>query len=137
MASELNRPITVADVKDALPLLNNDRSGAAQAWPAEFLRYAYEEQECEDGSASKQFVLLPALAAVFDAAFQRGVLPSAVKSSLVTPVFKKGDRSDPGNYRPIAVGEPLQTVCSHSEQADRQLDRGEGSQGTLPGRLPP
>ena len=34
VANELNGPITVADVKDALPLLNNGRSGAAQGWPA-------------------------------------------------------------------------------------------------------
>lgn len=44
---------------------------------------------------------------MLDAAFQRGVFPDEMKSSLVTPVFKKGDRSDPANYRPIAVGEPL------------------------------
>ena len=90
VASELNGPINVADVKDALPLLNNGRSGAAQGWPAEFLRYAYEEQECEDGSVSKQFVLLPALAAVFDAAFQRGVLPSAVEVFPCHPSLQKG-----------------------------------------------
>ncbi len=28
-------------------------------------------------------------------------------SSLVTPVFKRGDPGDPANYRPIAVTEPL------------------------------
>ena len=30
-----------------------------------------------------------------------------MKSSSVTPVFKKGDRSDPANCQPIAVGDPL------------------------------
>ena len=59
VASELNGPITVADVKDALPLLHNGRSGAAQGWPAEFLRYAYEERECEDGSVSKRVCSSP------------------------------------------------------------------------------
>ena len=38
---------------------------------------------------------------------QSGRLSAAVKSSLITPVFKKGDESDTSNYRPIAVGEPL------------------------------
>ena len=111
-AGELNRPITMADVQDALPLLNNGRSGALQGWSAQFLRYLYKEQRCEDGSVSKHFVPLPALAAVFDAAFRQGVLPAAVKSSLATSVFKKGDRLDPGNYRPNAVGEPLCWLCA-------------------------
>ncbi len=61
----------------------------------------------EDGKVSKLYVLAPILAALLDSAFQSGTLPDAVKSSLITPVFKKGDKFDPSNYRPIAVGEPL------------------------------
>ena len=61
----------------------------------------------EDGKTLKFQVLARPLAAILDAAFQRGILPDDVKSSLVTPVFKKGDKCDPANYRPIAVGEPL------------------------------
>ena len=71
------------------------------------LRYSYQEVTGDDGSVSKFHVLARPLAAILDAAFQRGVFPDEMKSSLVTPVFKKGDRSDPANYRPIAVGEPL------------------------------
>ena len=55
----------------------------------------------------KFHVLARPLAAILDAAFQRGILPDDVKSSLVTPFFKKGDKCDPANYPPIAVGEPL------------------------------
>ena len=34
--------------------------------------------------------------------FTTGVFPSSLKSSRITQVFKSGERSDPGNYRPIA-----------------------------------
>ena len=61
----------------------------------------------EDGKILKFHVLARPSAAILNAPFQRGILPDDVKSSRVTPGFKKGDKCDPANYRPIAVGEPL------------------------------
>ena len=40
-------------------------------------------------------------------AFLHGILPNEVNLSLVTPVFKKGDRCEPPKYRSITVGELL------------------------------
>ena len=42
---------------------------------------------------------------VFNAAFLAGTVPADLNSGLITPVFKKGDKLDPTNYRPIAVTE--------------------------------
>ena len=66
-----------------------------------------KRSQIEDGKVSKLYVLAPILAALLKSAFQSGTLPAAVKSSFITPVFKKGDESDTRNYRPIAVGEQL------------------------------
>ena len=44
--------------------------------------------------SSNSHVLARPLAAIVDAAIQRGILPDQVKSSLVTPGLKKGDRCD-------------------------------------------
>ena len=44
---------------------------------------------------------------VLNAAFQSGCIPPDINGGLVTPVFKKGDPLDTGNYRPIAVTEPI------------------------------
>ena len=44
---------------------------------------------------------------MLDAFFQAGRVPTGVTSALVTPIHKKGNDLDTGNYRPIAVGEPL------------------------------
>ena len=93
-------------MESALPLLNNNRSGSGQDWPAELLRYAYREVQDEDGKNLKFHVLARPLAAIVDAAFQRGILPGDVKSSLVT-CLQKGDKCDPAKYPPIAVGKPL------------------------------
>lgn len=35
--------------------------------------------------------------------FQEGLLPSDWKHSVVTPIYKKGDKLCPGNYRPIIL----------------------------------
>ncbi|KAK3087111.1 hypothetical protein FSP39_001840 [Pinctada imbricata] len=32
-----------------------------------------------------------------------GVFPEKLKTAKVTPIYKKGDKSDPGNYRPISI----------------------------------
>ena len=32
-----------------------------------------------------------------------GKLPSAWKSAVVKPIFKKGDKHSPGNYRPVSL----------------------------------
>ena len=52
-------------------------------------------------------LLAPCLLVLFNAAFSTGQVPQSWKSSLVTPIFKRGDATDTVNYMPIAVGEPI------------------------------
>ena len=52
-------------------------------------------------------MLLPAITATLHAAFQSGQVPKEYNGGLVTPVFMKGASLDAGNYRPIAVTEPI------------------------------
>lgn len=44
---------------------------------------------------------------LFQLSYDQGKLPELWKISKVTPVFKKGDRGDPMNYRPISTGSLL------------------------------
>ena len=46
-------------------------------------------------------VVCEPLSFIFDSSFRCGVLPSSWLHAIVTPVFKKGVTSDPGNNRPI------------------------------------
>lgn len=42
--------------------------------------------------------------------FATSIFPDSLKESVVTPVFKAGDRDDPGNYRPISIISPLSKI---------------------------
>ena len=52
----------------------------------------------------------PALSHLVNLCFTTGVFPDKLKTAVVTPVFKAGDREDPGNYRPISVMSPLSKI---------------------------
>ena len=45
----------------------------------------------------------PALAMIFNKSLDEGVVPEDWKEANVTPIFKKGSKSVPGNYRPVSL----------------------------------
>jgi Reverse transcriptase (RNA-dependent DNA polymerase)/Endonuclease-reverse transcriptase len=47
------------------------------------------------------FIAAP-LADIFSASFAQGVYPDCFKQAVVVPIFKKGNRQDSSNYRPIS-----------------------------------
>ena len=54
--------------------------------------------------------LAPVLCRLFRLILKTGTFPSSWKHSLVQPVPKKGDRSNPSNYRPIALTSAISKV---------------------------
>lgn len=104
-AERLNCPITLGEVLFAMRNLHNGRATGFQGYPAELLRAAQPENE--RGEPPKPHLLAPLVAEVLNGCFGLGEVPAEVNVSVITPVYKKGHPLDTGNYRPIAVTEPL------------------------------
>ena len=104
-AHSLNQPLTLAEIEVGLQHLHNGRSGALHGYTSELLRYAQLVATPDDPAPAH--LLAPCLVVLFNAAFSTGQVPQSWKTSLVTPVFKRGDATDTANYRPISVGEPI------------------------------
>ena len=47
--------------------------------------------------------LSPALALIFQASLDQGRVPDEWRTANVSPIFKKGDKSTPSNYRPVSL----------------------------------
>jgi len=59
------------------------------------------------------YEISPCLSLVFRASLKQAVLPSDWKTALVTPLFKKGSRCNPCNYRPISLTSVCCKVLEH------------------------
>ncbi len=62
--------------------------------------------------------LAPAVAHLFNLSFQTGQLPSDWKNAKISPIFKKGNRHEASNYRPVSLTSVLcktleHIICSH------------------------
>ena len=56
--------------------------------------------------------IAPLFTHLFQQSLDSGDVPRAWKQALITPVFKKGDRSDPKNYHPVSL---TSIVCKTME----------------------
>ena len=53
------------------------------------------------------------LTIIYNKCIDKGTLPSQWKEAIVTPIFKKGCKSDPSNYRPVSL---TSVVCKVMER---------------------
>ena len=53
------------------------------------------------------YIILPFLNALFNEIFQNGDFPEQWSQSIITPIHKKGSKSDPNNYRGISLIDSL------------------------------
>lgn len=92
--------------------LNPHKASGPDAIPTRFLKEFASE-------------LAPALTLIFEASLSQASVPPDWNQALVTPIFKKGDRSNPANYRPISLTSVCCKVMEHiiHSQIMRHLDR--------------
>ena len=57
--------------------------------------------------------ITPVIQVIFERSLETGQLPKDWTSARVSPLFKKGDKSDPANYRPISLTCILCKVMEH------------------------
>ena len=48
-------------------------------------------------------LIAPFIAHIINLSLEQGTVPDDMKHSKVIPLFKKGDRSDPDNYRTVSI----------------------------------
>ena len=87
--------ITTPGVTKLLKGLNTDKAQGPDQLPPRILK------ELAD-------VLSTPLTYIFDSSIRTGMIPEDWKRANISPIFKKGDTADPGNYRPVS----LTSVCA-------------------------
>ena len=95
-------PLIISEegVEKLLRDLNPSKACGADNIPAWFLKMT-----------SKQ--LAPIFTNLFQSSIDSGVVPEEWRRANITALFKKGDRSDPGNYRPVSLTSVTCKVLEH------------------------
>lgn len=92
--------ITPERVEDAISTLKPNSSPGEDGIPAIFL------QKCAS-------TLSYALSSIMNNVLKEGKLPECWKSAIVIPIYKKGDKQQPENYRPISL---TSNICKCMEK---------------------
>ena len=89
-ASLSNVSVTRAKIRKKILNLREDSAAGPDNIQPRLLRSAVEE-------------LLEPLELLFKWSLSSGIIPEDWKSAVVAPIFKKGTKGDPGNYRPVSL----------------------------------
>ena len=81
---------TVNGVEALLKGINHSKAAGPDEIPCRLLQETHEE-------------LAPVFTLLFQTSYDTGSLPDLWKTAWITPVFKKGDKSEAVNYRPVSL----------------------------------
>ena len=83
-------PFVPAEVEDEIKVLPNNKAYGLYSCPVSILKLS-------------SHIISQPLAQIFNVSVSSGSFPAKLKTAKVVPVFKSGDESKPGNYRPISL----------------------------------
>ena len=95
-----NIEIRPEGVRKLLSRINPHKASGPDNLPARFLK------ECSSE-------LAPALSLLYQSTLHQGSIPSDWKSAFVTPIYKKGNRHEACNYRPISLTSHVCKILEH------------------------
>lgn len=95
--------ITERQIADLLKKLDPNKAAGPDSVHPRVLRKLHE-------------VLAQPLRIIFNTSFRTGIVPEAWRSANISSIFKKGSRSNPGNYRPVSL---TSIVCKVMEKIVR------------------
>ena len=91
MRNKLQKPqITTAKVRAAIKKLKPHSAAGPDGIGPKILQTCTEQ-------------LAPVLAMIFRKSINQGMVPEEWRQANVVPIFKKGSKADPGNYRPVSL----------------------------------
>ena len=102
-SSTQSAPLINVDAKGIQKLLKDlkpHKASGIDSIPARLLKTAADE-------------LAQGQSFLFQISIDNGKIPLDRKTALATPVFKKGNRSDPGNYRPFSLTSIACMILEH------------------------
>jgi len=82
--------VTEDEIKEAIDELRNNAASGADGFPAILLK------QCKDALATP-------LQIFWNKCMECSYIPERLKFSIIAPLFKGGSKSDPANYRPVAL----------------------------------
>ncbi len=90
-------PLTCRQVKNYILSLDHTKSTKSSCPAIKFLKL----------SAS---IISPFLCKIFNKCIRKGCFPKSLKTAEVVPIFKKGNKAYPSNYRPISLLSPFSKI---------------------------
>ena len=106
-AQPLNEPFSVEEIEEGLAALKNGKAPGFFGYPAELLKYA--QKLPRQNGVPYPHILSELVRELINGLFRQGRIPLMHNVSTVVPTLKdsKANILDTGNYRPLAVPEPL------------------------------
>ena len=92
------QPATLPELSAALRRMGSSRACGSDGITIEMLRLTFA-------------VVGPHLLHIINSCIVKCDMPLQWKAAIVTPLFKKGDRNDPSNYRPISIIPVVAKLC--------------------------